>query len=70
VINCVRPAGGRDVSRTRLRVLVVVVVVACGTILRGLGMDAEMVLSALAAFTAVGAAVAHELVTEPSGEAA
>ena len=70
MINCVRPAGGRDVSGTRLRVLVVVVVLACGTTLRGIGVDTEMVLAALTAFAAMGVAVARELVAEPSGEAA
>jgi hypothetical protein len=70
VINCVRPAGGPDVSGARWRVLVVVVVVVCGTTLRSLGIDLEVALSALAAFGAMGMALAREVVARPEGEAA
>ena len=70
MINCVRPAGGQDFTGTRLRALVVVVVVVCGATMRSLGLEVEMVLSALTAFTALGVAVSRELITEPSGEAA
>jgi hypothetical protein len=69
VINCVRPAGGPDTG-TRLRVLVMVVVVACGTTMGSMGIDVELVIAALTAFAAVGVAVGRELISAPSGEAA
>jgi hypothetical protein len=48
----------------------VVVVVACGTTLRSLGLDVEMAVAAVAAFATVGVAVARDLVAEPAGGAA
>ncbi|MEV6488337.1 hypothetical protein AB0M20_06850 [Actinoplanes sp. NPDC051633] len=47
-----------------------VVVVVCGTTLRSLGIDLEVALSALAAFGAMGMALAREVVARPEGEAA
>ena len=67
MINCHVPDGGRDRRTPRMRLVVVIVVFACGTTLRSTGLDPASVVTTLTALGLVGVATAR-MVIDGAGE--